>query len=118
LRDPVAFPTGSAGLSAQHAFIVLVGLLSYSGFHGRLTPSIKMLVEGDLCSFQITPQVTFAQPLSQVGLRFPHGPVDGSIVVSALVRFTITTEINPNEPSVVAPCDDLTNFVSRIAHCN
>jgi hypothetical protein len=100
------------------AFIVRVGLLPYSGFHGRLTPSIKILVEGDLCSFQITPQITFAQPLSQVGWRFPHGPVDGSIVVSAFVLFTITTEINPNESSAVAPCDELTNFGSRIAHCN
>ena len=107
VERPSSLPNVRPDVSAQHAFIVLVGLLSYSGFHGRLTPSIKMLVEGDLCSFQITPKVTFAQPLSLAGLRFPHGPVDGAIVVSAFVRFTITTEINPNEPSAAAP-----------AHCN
>ncbi len=39
--------------------------------------------------------------------------MNGSIVIFTFVGFVIATEINPDEPSVVAPCDDLSNFASR-----
>ena len=32
----------------QHAFVVLAGLPSHSGFHCRLDPSVKILIECDL----------------------------------------------------------------------
>jgi hypothetical protein len=35
------------------------------------------------------------------------GPVDRSVVVVAFTGFAITAEINPDEPSAVASCDDL-----------
>src|SRR6266849_6239458 len=98
---------------SQHAVVVLTGLLSYSWLHSCLKPAIKVLVECDLCSLQITAQVTFAQLPRKVGLRVPHGAVDRSIVVSALFGFVIAAEIDSNEPSPVTACDDLANFASH-----
>ncbi len=66
-----------------------------------------VLIECDFCSFQITTQVAFAQHPGKVGLRFPHRTVDRSVVVVAFLGFVITAEINPDEPSAVATCDDL-----------
>src|SRR5439155_25020708 len=82
-------------------------------FHSRLKPSIKIFVECDLCAFQVAAQVAFAQSPGQVCLRFPHGTVDGSIVVFAFVSFLIAAKINPYEPSAVASCDDRANFASH-----
>jgi hypothetical protein len=48
-----------------------------------------------------------------VSLPFPHGTVDRSIVIFAFVGFVIAAEINPDEPSAVASCDDLANFASH-----
>jgi hypothetical protein len=108
-----SFAQARANVSAQHAFVVLAGLLSHPGFHSCLKPAIKIFVECDLCAFQIAAQVAFAQPPGQVCLRFPHGTVDGSIVVFAFVSFLIAAQINPDEPSAVASCDDLANFASH-----
>jgi len=41
----------------------------------------------------------------------PAWTVDGSIAVFAFVSLVIAAQINPDEPSAVAPCDDLANFV-------
>ena len=49
----------------------------------------NIIVECDLCAFQIAAQVAFAQPPGQVCLRFRHGTVDGSIVVFTFVSFMI-----------------------------
>ena len=87
-----SFAQGRADVSSQHAFVVLARLLSYSG----LEPSVKILVERDLCSLQITTQVAFAQLPRKLGLRFPHGAVDRSIVVFAFAGLVITAEMNPN----------------------
>jgi len=76
-------------------------------------PSVKIFVEGDLFSFQIAAKVAFAQLPCQICLRFPHGTVDGSVVVVAFIGLTITAEINPDEPSAVASCNDLANFASH-----
>jgi hypothetical protein len=46
-------------------------------------------------------------------VRFAHGTLDCSIVVFAFVGFLIGSQINPNEPSAVASCDDLANFASH-----
>src|SRR5579872_1727214 len=93
--------------------VVLPGLLSYSGFHGCLKPSVKILIDRDLGSFQITAQITFVQLPGQVCLRFPHGAVDRPIVVLAFISFVIAAEINPDEPPAVASCNDLANFASH-----
>ena len=68
------------------------------------------LVSRSRRAFKIEVEVAFAQPPGQVCLRFPHGTVDGSIVVFTLVSFVIAAQINPDEPSAVASCDDLANF--------
>ena len=99
---------------SQHTFVVLASLLSHSWLHGCLDPSVKIFVEGDLCAFEITAKVAFAQLPCQICLRFPHGAVDGSVVVVAFIGFMIAAEINPDEPSAVASCDDLANFASYI----
>src|SRR5260370_40102929 len=39
--------------------------------------------------------------------------MDRSIVIFAFVGFVIAAEINPDEPSAVASCDDLANFASH-----
>jgi hypothetical protein len=67
----------------------------------------------DLGSFQVTFQVPFAHPFRQVCLRFPKGTVDGSIVVLAFLSFVVAAQLNPDEPSEVAACDDLANFASH-----
>jgi hypothetical protein len=56
----------------QHAFVILARLAPYSGSHYRLDPSIKILIECHLFSFQVTAQVAFSQLPGKVGLRFPH----------------------------------------------
>src|SRR5258708_37322922 len=112
-RRQQSFAQARANVSAQHAFVVLAGLLSHPGFHSYLKPAVKILVECDLCAFQIAAQVAFAQPPGQVCLRFPHGTLDGSIVVFTFVSFLLAAEITPDEPPAVAACDDLANFASR-----
>src|SRR5438445_18399 len=102
-----------SNVPTQHTFIVLASLLSHSWPHGCLDPSVKIFVEGNLCSFQIAAKVAFAQLPCQICLRFPHGAVDGSVVVVAFIGFMIAAEINPDEPSAVASCDDLANFASH-----
>lgn len=104
-------PPPRQGRSAQRVFVVLAGLLSHPGFHSCLKPEINIFVECDLCALQVAAQVAFAQSPGQVCLRFPRGTVDGSIVVFAFVSLVIAGQINPDEPSAVAPCDDLANFV-------
>jgi len=39
--------------------------------------------------------------------------VDHSVVVVAFIGFVIAAEINPDEPSAIASCDDLANFASH-----
>jgi hypothetical protein len=64
--------------------------------------------EGNFCSDQIAAKIP-----CQICLRCPHGTVDGSVVVAAFIGFMIAVEINPDEPSAVASCDDLANFASH-----
>src|SRR6266566_9425848 len=108
-----SFAQAGPDVASHHAVVVLASLLSYSWLHSCLKPAIEVLVERDLCSFQVTAQVAFAQLLREVGLRFPHGAVDRSVVVVAFIGFAIAAEINPDEPSAVASCDDLANFASH-----
>jgi hypothetical protein len=51
---------------SQHTFVVLASLLSHSWLHGCLDPSVKIFVERDLCAFQITAKVAFAQLPCQI----------------------------------------------------
>jgi hypothetical protein len=46
-------------------------------------------------------------------LAGPAWEPEGSIVIFTFLGFVIATDINPDEPSAVAPCDDLSNFASR-----
>jgi hypothetical protein len=39
--------------------------------------------------------------------------VVGSVVVVRFIGFIIAAEINPDEPSAIASCDDLANFASH-----
>ncbi len=100
-------------VSPQHAFVVLARLLSHPEPHCCLKPSVHILVERDLGAFQITAQVALSQLLRQICLGFPHGTVNGPIVILAFVRSVIAAEVDPNEPSAVAACDDLANFASH-----
>jgi len=40
-------------------------------------------------------------------LALPALSRDGPVVVIAFLRFVVATEIDPDEPSAVASCDDL-----------
>jgi hypothetical protein len=54
-----------------------------------------------------------SQFAGQICLGFPHTAVDCSVVVVALLRFVIAAQIDPDEPSAVASCNDLANFASH-----
>jgi hypothetical protein len=108
-----SFTQAGPDVPSQHAVVILAGFLSNSWLHSSLEPSIKILVKRDLGAFEVTTQVTFPQFPSQVCLRFAHGSVDRSIVVFAFFSFVIAAEINPDEPSAIASCDDLANFASH-----
>jgi hypothetical protein len=46
-------------------------------------------------------------------LGFPHIAVDRSVVVVALLGLVIAAQIDPDEPSAVASCNNLANFASH-----
>jgi hypothetical protein len=74
----------------QHALIILEGFRSYSRSYGCLKPSIKVFVQRYLGPFQIAAQGTLSQFSCQICLGFPHTAVDSSVVVVALLGFTIS----------------------------
>jgi hypothetical protein len=49
----------------------------------------------------------------QICLGFSQVAVDRSVVVVALLGFVIAAQIDPDEPSAVASCNDLANFASH-----
>src|SRR5207248_208960 len=51
--------------------------------------------------------------LVRYDLCFPHNAVDRSVVVVAFIGFVIAAQIDADEPSMVASCNDLTNFASH-----
>jgi hypothetical protein len=40
-------------------------------------------------------------------MRFPHGTVDRSVAVATFLGLVVAAEIDPDEPSLVAACDEL-----------
>jgi len=91
----------------------LEGFWAYSWSYGCLKPSVKVFVQRYLGPFQIAAQVTLSQFSCQICLGFPHTALNRSAVIVALLGFVIAAQIDPDEPSAVASCNDLANFASH-----
>src|ERR1700739_602163 len=108
-----SFTENGSDVPVQHALIILESFRAYSRSYGCLKPSIEVFVQRYLGPFQISTQVTLSQFSRQICLCFPHTAVNRSVVIVALLGFRIAAQVDPDEPSAVASCNDLADFASH-----